>query len=160
MARHVLLLLACLTLPAVLAFPTCEECTEAFTKLVTRMLSEKSLAEQVEILKAEACATQADPAACNDLVDTWWTIMASILYPSLIVPADFCVYLGNCQQRDWRLRSGDWTCQDCTNGLEFAAGYLADEQAEAAAPDCADQMASWLPVALPVLAGALDAQKV
>ena len=51
MARHVLLLLACLTLPAVLALPTCEECTEAFTKLVTRMLSEKSLAEQVEILK-------------------------------------------------------------------------------------------------------------
>ena len=117
--------------------------------------------------------------------------MASILYPSLIVPADFCIYLGNCQQRDWRLRSGDWTCVDCTIGLEFAAGHLADEQvvaaaisilqgdvfcgAEGATPDCADQvstelcctalhgtlqMAAWLPVALPVLAGALDAQKV
>ena len=110
--------------------------------------------------QAEACATQADPAACNDLVDTWWTVMASILYPSLIVPADFCVYLGNCQMRDWRPRTGDWTCEDCTNGLEFAAGYLADEQVVAAAisilqgdvfcgaagatPDCADQVSTAL----------------
>merc|ERR1712106_1161332 len=75
---------------------TCEECTEAFGKLVARLLTEDSLAEQIDILKAAGCAVLEDPEACVTLVDTWWGVMASILYPNLMNPQNLCMMSGNC----------------------------------------------------------------
>merc|ERR1719431_545298 len=109
---------------------------------------------------------------CNDLVDSWWPVMASILYPSLIVPQDLCAMTGLCTENNTK----DWTCNDCLGGVVMAAGYF--ESAESiqmavdllagdafcglpeATPDCAEQMAVWLPVAIPILAGTLRAQEV
>merc|ERR1719184_346893 len=98
-----ILILCVLSLPLASASPTCEECNEAFSNLVTRLLSEKSLVEQMEILKSIGCSSLPSPEDCNDLVDTWWVVMASILYPSLIVPQDLCTMAGSCVQvaKDW-----------------------------------------------------------
>ena len=117
------------------------------------------------------CSSVPSPEDCNDLVDTWWVVMASILYPSLIVPQDLCTMAGSCVQV-----AKDWTCEDCLGGVVLAAGYFESEEsiqmgidllsgdvfcgAPEATEDCAEQMAAWLPVAIPILAGAFRAQEV
>merc|ERR1712083_272735 len=90
-----------------LGYPTCDECQDAFGKLTTRLLSEESLAEQIELLKSMSCATLPEPEPCNDLVDSWWAVMASILYPSLLDPLDLCTMMMACSASTVR----DWTCK-------------------------------------------------
>ena len=149
---------------------TCEECQEAVEKLVTRLTSEESLVEQTDLLKTAVCEVMEDTAACNELVDTYWVLMAGILYPTLMNPQDLCNNAGACDI------TRDWTCEDCVGGLEFAAGYFESEEsvqagiellsgdsfcgAPGATEDCAEQMAEWLPIAIPVLAAALRDQEV
>merc|ERR1719474_2349771 len=110
--------------------------------------------------------------AFSNLVDTWWPVMASILYPSLIVPQDLCAMAGSCTEDNLK----DWTCEDCLGGVVMAAGYFESEESiqmaidllagdafcgtPDATPDCAEQMEVWLPVAIPILAGTLRAQEV
>merc|ERR1719516_465105 len=154
------------------AYPTCDECTLAFSNLVTRLTGEESLVEQMEILKSLGCGVMESPDECNDLVDTWWPVMASILYPSLIVPQDLCAMTGLCTEDNLK----DWTCEDCLGGVVMAAGYFESEEsiqmavdllagdafcgAPDATEDCAEQMAVWLPVAIPILADAFRAQEI
>ena len=149
---------------------TCEECQEAFGNLVTRLLSEDSLVEQMDLLKTGVCSVLEDPVACNELVDTWWVLMAGVLYPNLMNPQDLCNNAGVCDI------AKDWTCEDCVGGIEFASGYFESEEsiqagidllsgdsfcgAPGATEDCAEQMAGWLPVAIPVLSAALREQEI
>merc|ERR1719341_2599719 len=126
---------------------TCEECQEAYGNLVTRLLTEDSLVEQMDLLKTSGCSVLEDPVACNELVDTWWTLMAGVLYPNLMNPQELCNSAGVCDI------ARDWTCEDCVGGIEFASGYFATE-------DCAEQMASWIPIAIPVLSAALRDQEI
>ena len=151
---------------------TCEECTEAFGKLVARLLTEDSLAEQIDILKAAGCAVLEDPEACITLVDTWWGVMASILYPNLMNPQNLCMMSGNCMVKSVK----EWTCEECVGGVEMAANYFASEEsiqagidllsgdifcgAPEATENCAEEMASWLPVAIPILSAALKEQEI
>eukprot|EP00092_Neocalanus_flemingeri_P007530 GFUD01008128.1.p1 GENE.GFUD01008128.1~~GFUD01008128.1.p1 ORF type:complete len:209 (-),score=58.78 GFUD01008128.1:88-651(-) len=151
---------------------TCEECQMAYGKLVTRLLSEDSLAEQMTILKSAGCTVTADPEACITLVDTWWGVMASILYPSLMVPKDLCMGNGACEARIVR----EWTCDECLGGVEYAAGFFEMEEsiqaavellsgdifcgAPEATENCAEEMAAWMPVAIPILSAALRDQQV
>merc|ERR1712029_538436 len=130
------------------ATPTCDECTMAFSNLVTRLTGEQSLVEQMDLLKTLGCGVMESPEECNDLVDTWWPVMASILYPSLIVPQDLCAMAGSCTEDNLK----DWTCEDCLGGVVMAAGYFESEESI--------QMAVWPPVAIPILAGTLRAQEV
>ena len=152
--------------------PTCDECQDAFGKLTTRLLSEESLAEQMELLKSMSCATLPEPEACNDLVDSWWVVMASILYPNLLDPLDLCTMMMACSASTVR----HWTCEDCTNGLTMAADWFESEEVieqgiellagdnfcgqPGATEDCSEQMAVWLPIAMPILAGSVRDQKV
>ena len=154
------------------ATPTCDECTLAFSNLVARLTGEESLVEQMEILKSLGCGVMDSPDECNDLVDSWWPVMASILYPSLIVPQDLCAMAGSCTANNDK----DWTCEDCLGGVVMASEYFESEEsiqmavdllagdafcgAPDATPDCPEQMAVWLPVAIPILAGTLRAQEV
>merc|ERR1712123_509375 len=134
---------------------TCEECKEAFGKLVTRLLTEASLAEQMDLLKTAG-----------------WGVMASILYPTLMNPEALCNMDGVCESEDLK----EWTCEDCVGGVELATGYFESEEsvqiavdllagdsfcgAPGATEDCAEQMAVWLPVAIPILSAALRDQEV
>merc|ERR1712236_117610 len=141
------------------ATPTCDECTMAFSNLVTRLTGEQSLVEQMDLLKTLGCGVMESPDECNDLVDTWWPVMASILYPSLIVPQDLCAMTGLCTEDNLK----DWTCEDCLGGVQMAVDLLSGDAfcgTPDATPDCAEQMAVWLPVAIPILAGTLRAQEV
>ena len=151
---------------------TCEECKEAFGKLVTRLLTEASLAEQMDLLKTAGCGVMEDPVACNELVDSWWGVMASILYPTLMNPEALCNMDGVCESEVLK----DWTCEDCVGGVELASGYFESEEsvqiavdllagdsfcgAPGATEDCAEQMAVWLPVAIPILSAALREQEI
>merc|ERR1719341_1754443 len=110
---------------------TCEECQEAYGNLVTRLLTEDSLVEQMDLLKTSGCSVLEDPVACNELVDTWWTLMAGVLYPNLMNPQELCNSAGVCDI------ARDWTSEDC-----------------------AEQMASWIPIAIPVLSAALRDQEI
>ena len=152
--------------------PTCEECQEAYRKLVTRLLTEESLQEQMDILKSGGCAVLEDPEACNSLVETWWGTMAAILYPNLMDPLNLCTLSMACMEEVAR----DWTCEDCVGGLEFASGYFESEEiieaaieilsgdsfcgAPGATEDCPEQMAAWLPVAIPILSAAIRTQEM
>merc|ERR1712168_1106878 len=143
------ILLCILSSSLVLATPTCDECNQAFGNLVTRLTGEESLMEQIDLLKTFGCGVMENPDDCNNLVDTWWGVMASILYPSLMVPQDLCTMAGSCTEYSIK----DWTCEDCIGGVVMAAGYFETE-------DCAEQMAVWLPVAIPILADAFRAQEI
>merc|ERR1712241_1018573 len=149
------ILLCILSSSLVLATPTCDECNQAFGNLVTRLTGEESLMEQMELLKTFG-----------------WGVMASILYPSLMVPQDLCTMAGSCTEYSIK----DWTCEDCIGGVVMAAGYFETEEsiqmgvdllsgdafcgAPGATENCAEQMAVWLPVAIPILANAFRAQEV
>merc|ERR1712179_391786 len=79
---------------------TCDECNKAAADLVARLLSEESLAEQVQIL-----------AAC--------------LYPNFLGD-DACVTLGVCTKRTYRPTPKDWTCEECTDIMGRLAVFMAD----------------------------------
>jgi len=172
MIFHKTILLSILSSSLVLATPTCDECTQAFGNLVTRLTGEESLMEQMDLLKTFGCGVMENPDDCNNLVDEWWGVMASILYPSLMVPQDLCTMAGSCTEYSIK----DWTCDDCIGGVVMAAGYFETEEsiqmgvdllsgdafcgAPDATEDCAEQMAVWLPVAIPILADAFRAQEI
>merc|ERR1712024_183999 len=82
---------------------TCEECQAGAAALVDRLLSEASLTEQGEILKALVCPQTADPASCQAAVDMWFGDMAT------------CIYTPR-----------DWTCEECTDIISRTADYMAD----------------------------------
>eukprot|EP00091_Calanus_sinicus_P001104 TRINITY_DN11047_c0_g1_i6.p1 TRINITY_DN11047_c0_g1~~TRINITY_DN11047_c0_g1_i6.p1 ORF type:complete len:110 (-),score=32.77 TRINITY_DN11047_c0_g1_i6:202-531(-) len=96
--------------------------------------------------------------------------MAAVLYPNLMDPQDLCSEAAVCDI------AKDWTCEDCVGGIEFAAGYFESEAsiqdgidllsgesfcgAPGATEDCAEQMANWLPIAIPILSAALRDQEI
>ena len=126
----------------------------------------------MDLLKAVGCPAQADPEACNALVDTWWAIMASILYPTFMDPLTLCQFGEICDMRIVK----EWTCEECIGGVEFAAGVFEDVStiqaavtllsgdifcgAPEATADCAEEIAGWIPVAIPILSAALRDQEI
>jgi len=73
---------------------TCEECQAGAAALVDRLLSEASLTEQGEILKALVCPQTDDPASCEAAVDMWFGDMATCIYNHFVLEADVCSRLG------------------------------------------------------------------
>merc|ERR1712058_154459 len=126
------ILLSILSSSLVLATPTCDECNQAFGNLVTRLTGEESLMEQMDLLKAFGCGVMENPDDCNNLVDTWWVVMAAGYFET-----EESIQMGV------DLLSGDAFCG-----------------APGATENCAEQMAVWLPVAIPILADAFRAQEV
>merc|ERR1712037_233685 len=135
---------------------TCDECQAAVTDLVARLLSEESIAEQVAILKLTVCPQPPD-IDCEGTLDMWFPDMAGCIYNHFMLE-----------------HVSDWTCEECTDILARTADYMAQEEtiAEGVAylqgdcfcgqdghtEDCGTLVSTVLPMAMPVLGGALMEQ--
>merc|ERR1719402_1484282 len=75
-----------------------KKCQAGAAALVDRLLSDASLAEQGEILKALVCPQTADPANCEAAVDMWFGDMAGCIYNHFVLEADVCSRLGLCKK--------------------------------------------------------------
>merc|ERR1711963_504370 len=145
---------------------TCDECQAAVGDLVTRLLGEESLAEQIAILKLVVCPQLPAEIDCETVLDTWYADMAGCIYNHFMLEQDVCALLGLCSQRGL---VRDWTCEECTDFLSrddtIAEGvtYLQGEcfcGQDGHTDDCPNLVQTVLPVALPVLAAALNEQAV
>merc|ERR1711872_318738 len=78
---------------------TCEECQAGAAGLVDHLLTDASLAEQGEFVKALVCPQLHDPASC--------------IYPHFVLEGDVCTMLGLCKKVSI-FTPRDWTCEECT----------------------------------------------
>merc|ERR1739838_942861 len=62
---------------------TCDECQAGAAALVDHLLTEDSIAEQGEILKAIVCPATSDPAGCEANIDMYFGDMAGCIYNHL-----------------------------------------------------------------------------
>lgn len=139
------------------------------------LLTDASLAEQTEILKAIVCPQLDDADACMATIDMWFKDIATCIYPHFIVDGDVCTIFGICKKASI-FTPRDWTCDECTDLLTQAAGLMQDEAtvaegveylqgecfcgADGHSADCADMVAGIVPLSMPVLAGILVDQEV
>ncbi|CAN0555293.1 unnamed protein product, partial [Ectocarpus sp. 8 AP-2014] len=154
---------------------TCDECQAGAAGLVDHLLSDASLAEQGEILKAIVCPQLEDADACMGAIDMWFGDMASCIYNHFVLEGDVCSRLGLCKKASI-FTPRDWTCEECTDVLARTAAYMADPEtiaegvvylqgdcfcgADGHSADCGDLVSSVVPLAMPVLAGVLVDQTV
>jgi len=160
------MMLALLSLLALTsAVPTCDECISAMDGLVTRLTSDASIEEQVGILLAAVCPQ--DPEGqehCEAELPLSWPEIARLLYPFYLDSQVICAGLGSCVR--------EWTCEECTAGMETIAAMMEDPTLIAAAvqmlqgeaycgtfhPDhaeCPEDVAFLVPASVPVLAAVL-----
>jgi len=153
---------------------TCDECQTAASDLVDRLLSEESVAEQIAILKLVVCPQLPADIDCEGTLDMWFADMAGCIYNEFILNQDVCGRLGLCYKENKMSQVRDWTCDECKDILARTAEYMGQEETitEAIAylqgdcfcgqpghtDDCADLVATVLPMALPVLGNALNEQ--
>merc|ERR1711862_382527 len=152
---------------------TCEECQAGAAALVDRLLSEASLTEQGEILKALVCPQTDDPASCEAAVDMWFGDMATCIYNHFVLEADVCSRLGLCKKVSI-FTPRDWTCEECTDIIARTADYMAADETiadgveylqgecfcgqDGHTDDCGALVSTIVPLAMPVLAGVLVEQ--
>ena len=168
---------------------TCEECqagagtclqfytTNSYfflsAALVDRLLSDASVTEQGEILKALVCPQTDDPASCEAAVDMWFGDMATCIYNHFVLEADVCSRLGLCKKASI-FTPRDWTCEECTDIIARTADYMAADETIAEGveylqgecfcgqdghtDDCGALVSTIVPLAMPVLAGVLVEQ--
>merc|ERR1711953_281752 len=162
-------LLAFLAISGTSALPTCEECKFAMDALVTRLTGEASIAVQMSVLVDTICPQAENPDDCVTRLTAAWPEIAGLIYPRYLDGNTVCVGLGSCA-----LRSGEWTCEECTNGLVQIATIFVQQiyiddiiaflQGEAYCgvhtdhPTCTEDIAALMPAALPVLASVLTVQ--
>merc|ERR1711872_759505 len=77
---------------------TCEECQAGAAGLVDHLLTDASLAEQGELVKA-------------------------LVYPHFVLEGDVCTMLGLCKKVSI-FTPRDWTCEECTDILARTAAYM------------------------------------
>merc|ERR1719278_1446876 len=130
-------LLALLALtPYTSAVPTCDECIAAMDGLVTRLTSDVSIEEQVGILLAAVCPQ--DPEGqehCEMELPVSWPEIARLLYPFYLDSQVICNGLGSCVR--------EWTCEECTAGMETIAGMMEDPGLIASARDAPGRGLLW-----------------
>merc|ERR1711868_132956 len=142
--------------------PTCDECKTAVGDLVTRLLTDESLAEQISILKLVLCPQlPADLGDCEAGLDMWFPDMASCIYNHFLLEQDVCtLYLGYCTAQKSKVM--EWTCDECQGALTYLAEYMAMDEtiAEGHTEECPTLVEGILPLAMPILASALMEQSV
>merc|ERR1739838_118932 len=154
---------------------TCDECQAGAAALVTHILSDESIAEQVAILKAVVCPQLDDAEGCEASLDMWFGDMASCIYNHFILEGDVCSRLGFCKKAAI-FTPRDWTCEECTDVLARTAAFMSEEEtiamgveylqgdcfcgADGHTADCPDLVAAVVPLAMPVLAQTLVEQTV
>merc|ERR1711887_140581 len=156
---HIMKFLATFLSLAVLARaePTCDECVASVDKLVARLTSEESLAEQVAILTASLCPTAPDPATCETELPRAWPLIGQALFPEFLQGAVICADTGICSMFK------EITCEDCQAGVQYIIGLMNDPDQQASAIEflsgdafCADIMKELIPAAMAVLGGAFN----
>merc|ERR1712020_498401 len=137
--------LSAATLVAFLAFssfsvsaaPTCDECITAMDALVARLTGETSLGEQISVMVDTICPQAENPEDCITRLTAAWPEIAGLIYPRYLDGNTVCVGLGSCELRDERgvlypivpiHRSGEWTCEECTNGLVQIATIFVQQE--------------------------------
>merc|ERR1712066_1197608 len=119
---------------------TCDECQAAAQDFVSHLLTEESIAEQVQLMKDNVCP-QLGIDGCEGILDMWYADMATCIFNHFIIEGDACSLAGLCYVRDW-------TCEECFCGAE---GHT---------EGCPSLVEAVVPLAMPVLAAALTEKTV
>merc|ERR1719348_540848 len=79
---------------------TCDECQAAAQDFVSHLLTEESLAEQVQLMKDNVCP-QLGIDGCEGILDMWYADMATCIFNHFIIEGDACSLAGLCYVREW-----------------------------------------------------------
>merc|ERR1712062_565079 len=147
---------------------TCNECQAAAQDFVSHLLTEESLAEQVQLMKDNVCP-QLGMDGCEGILNMWYADMATCIFNHFIIEGDACSLAGLCYVRDW-------TCDECTMLMGRLADFMVQEEtitegvthlqgdcfcgAEGHTEDCPALVQAVVPLAMPVLAAALTEKTV
>merc|ERR1711887_201413 len=143
-------LLACLVY-SVSADVTCEECLAFAGKMQEHLMGEDSVDEQVEMLVANGCSQDADPAQCEAYAREYWPKIAQSAFGTFLEAKSICQQLGVCDARNVR----DTTCDECKQSMTGKViEYLVGDNFCGATdhPEtCMEVVKKQIPLALPLL---------
>jgi hypothetical protein len=91
-------------------------------KLLARLMSEESLAEQTAFLVETLCPNAEDPALCEAVIGVHWAVIGPAMYPTFLEANSVCSTLGACSAARNVVR--EWTCEDCTGGISGIADVV------------------------------------
>merc|ERR1712243_238114 len=80
------------------AIPECQECLDSIERLLARITSEDSLAEQAAILTGTVCPGAPDPDACEAGLPVQWPIIGAVLFPEFLKGDAICGDTGVCRE--------------------------------------------------------------
>ena len=72
---------------------TCDECQAAAQDFVSHLLTEESIAEQVQLMKDNVCP-QLGMDGCEGILDMWYADMATCIFNHFIIEGDACSLAG------------------------------------------------------------------
>ena len=76
---------------------------------------------QAEVLVKTLCPDAKDPALCEAVIGTHWSLLGLTIYPQFFDAGPLCKELGVC----FNARGGDlvkeWTCEMCVGGIQGLA---------------------------------------
>ena len=98
----------------------CDQCTGAMNALVGALTDPTVIESQIAVLTAQVCPSLPEPVGCEKALKLYWSDIAMAMYPEFLNGAKVCGDLGLCSM----LR--EWTCEECTGGLEVVAGVFKD----------------------------------
>merc|ERR1711890_99793 len=151
------LILACLV-SLVSCEWTCQECNSLINYELEYATVEESFLGQAKVLSESLCPGEADPVACDAEMFEWWLQWAAVLWPYIFDAENICKDL--CTKNSLRAVS----CDECKAGLQaLADGITAEENISAMVTYlqgdafcqghaiCEEDVAKWIPEAIPVL---------
>merc|ERR1711874_946485 len=98
--KYLLVLVA--ALGAAQAAVTCDECQAAAQDFVSHLLTEESLAEQVQLMKDNVCP-QLGMDGCEGILDKWYADMATCIFNHFILEEMAAPWLVSATKRPlWR----------------------------------------------------------
>merc|ERR1712149_14751 len=154
---------------------TCDECQAAAQDFVSHLLTEESIAEQVQLMKDNVCP-QLGMDGCEGILDMWYADMATCIFNHFILESDACSLAGLCYEKSAMAKMRDWTCEECTMLMSGLADFMVQEEtitegvaylqgecfcgAEGHTDDCPALVEAVVPLAMPVLAAAVNEKAV
>merc|ERR1712038_2129163 len=132
---------------------TCSDCTAVVSTIAARLSSQESIAAQGAILVGGLCPSQEDPAACEQGLPEFWSMIAAVLWPGYWDPTAEWMCADICAAPE----DTTMTCDDCKMGIQAAIDQLLSEAAmdaivEAIAPIiCQDNPTDECPAAVDVI---------
>eukprot|EP00092_Neocalanus_flemingeri_P011905 GFUD01012837.1.p1 GENE.GFUD01012837.1~~GFUD01012837.1.p1 ORF type:complete len:190 (-),score=42.54 GFUD01012837.1:96-665(-) len=170
--KFLLALSAVLAINTATAEWTCDDCNAVVNTLGAYLSSGESIPNQVDILLAEVCPQVEDVDGCVNGLPAFWTKIANVLWPGYYAPEAtwMCAQEGLCGAPATRTI----TCEECNEGIMATIEQINSEEFVSGIVDalsgdgfcgtvedpelCATTIAVLIPLALPALAGAFDAE--